>query len=390
MLPLATSTWDEQEYQAIQRVISSDRFTMGSEVKSFEEEFASYFGSKFCVMSNSGSSANLLAISSLIHSKRHDIQPGDEVIVPAVSWSTTYYPLHQNGLKMKFVDINPETLNLDLDQVESAISENTKMVFAVNLLGNPIDFGRLLSICEENSLILVEDNCESMGAKFDNKFAGTFGTAGTFSSFFSHHISTMEGGMTVTDCEELYHLMISLRAHGWTRGLPKDNQVAELSEDPFMESFRFVLPGYNLRPLEMSGAIGRSQLEKLDGIVEGRRRNAKAFIDSFSKIEGVRIQRETGESSWFGFSIVLVNGKDRSELVSRLNDSGVEVRPIVAGNFVRNPVIDIMEHETHGDMSEADFIHDNGLFFGNHHYDITEQIEAISNIVSDFAGGSEW
>ena len=174
MLPLATSTWDEQEYQAIQRVISSDRFTMGSEVKSFEEEFASYFGSKFCVMSNSGSSANLLAISSLIHSKRHNIQPGDEVIVPAVSWSTTYYPLHQNGLKMKFVDINPETLNLDLDQVESAISENTKMVFAVNLLGNPIDFGRLLSICEENSLILVEDNCESMGAKFDNKFAGTF------------------------------------------------------------------------------------------------------------------------------------------------------------------------------------------------------------------------
>ena len=388
MLPLATSTWDEEEYDAIQRVISSDRYTMGLEVKSFEEEFASYFGSKYCVMSNSGSSANLLAVSSLIHSKRHSLKPGDEVIVPAVSWSTTYYPLHQNGLKMKFVDINPETLNLDINQLETAITDRTKMVFAVNLLGNSLDYERLSKLCNENSLILIEDNCESMGAQFNDSFAGTFGTAGTFSSFFSHHISTMEGGMTLTDCEELYHLMISLRAHGWTRGLPKKNHVAELSDDPFMESFRFVLPGYNLRPLEMSGAIGRSQLKKLDDIVEGRRKNAAIFIDNFSGIKGIRTQKEVGKSSWFGFSIVIENGRDRSELVSRLTDAGIEVRPIVAGTFVRNPVIEKMEHETHGNMAEADFIHENGLFFGNHHYDISEQIETIAAIVSDFAGGS--
>ena len=387
MLPLATSSWDQEEYEAIQRVIESDRFTMGPEVEAFESDFAKFFGSKYAIMSNSGSSANLLAIAALIHSKRHHLSVGDEVIVPAVSWSTTYYPLHQYGLKMKFVDIDRDTLNLDLDQLETAITDKTKMVFAVNLLGNPINYERLQAICQNNSLILVEDNCESMGAKFDQGYAGTFGVAGTFSSFFSHHISTMEGGITVTDCEEMYQLMISLRAHGWTRGLPKDNLITNKSDDEFMESFRFILPGYNLRPLEMSGAIGQSQLRKLNGIVEGRRRNARSFQSCFSEINGLRIQKEVGESSWFGFSMIIENGSKRSELVSLLKGAGVEVRPIVAGNFVRNPVIEIMNHETHGNLEVADHVHENGLFFGNHHYDISADIEKISGLVREFMEG---
>ncbi len=387
MLPLATSSWDEEEYEAIQRVVNSDRFTMGREVKAFEKEFASYFGSKFAVMSNSGSSANLLAIAALFHSKRHDISAGDEVIVPAVSWSTTYYPLHQYGLKMKFVDIDQKTLNLDLEQLQGSITDRTKMILAVNLLGNPMHFEKLQEICEKNSLILMEDNCESMGAKFGGQFAGTFGIAGTFSSFFSHHISTMEGGMTVTDCEELYQLMNSLRAHGWTRGLPPDNLIAEISDDSFMESFRFILPGYNLRPLEMSGAIGRSQLKKLDMIVKGRRENAEVFKRSFSGIIGTAIQEEVGSSSWVGFSLIIENGASRTELVSLLQEAGVEVRPIIAGNFVRNPVIELMEHETHGGLEVADHVHNNGLFFGNHHHDISKEIVEISELVRDYMEG---
>ena len=387
MLPLATSSWDEEEYEAIQRVVKSDRFTMGPEVEAFENEFASFFGSDFAVMSNSGSSANLLAIAALFHSKRHDLSDGDEVIVPAVSWSTTYYPLHQYGLKMKFVDIDRDTLNLDLDELEEAITDKTKMVVAVNLLGNPMNFDRLKEICQRNSLILIEDNCESMGAKFGEKYAGTFGIAGTFSSFFSHHISTMEGGMTVTDCEELYQLMISLRAHGWTRGLPTDNLISEISDDEFMESFRFILPGYNLRPLEMSGAIGRSQLKKLERIVEGRRENALVFERCFSGIDGLRIQKEVGSSSWFGFSLTIENGSSRSELVALLKEAGVEVRPIVAGNFVRNPVINLMDHETFGDLEVADHAHNYGLFFGNHHYDISKEIMGISELVEKFMEG---
>jgi CDP-6-deoxy-D-xylo-4-hexulose-3-dehydrase len=387
MLPLATSSWDEEEYAAIQRVIASNRFTMGGEVSTFEREFANFFGSKYCVMSNSGSSANLLAVAALIHSNRHSLSHGDEVIVPAVSWSTTFYPLHQYGLKIKFVDIDPETLNLDLAQVEEAISPKTRVVLAVNLLGNPNHFDRLLDICDSNNLILMEDNCESMGAKFGGSYTGCFGLVGTFSSFFSHHISTMEGGMTVTDCEELYQLMVSLRAHGWTRGLPKTNHIAEMSNDSFMESFRFVLPGYNLRPLEISGAIGQSQLKKVKRIVGGRRLNAEVFKEKFSGIDGISIQKEVGESSWFGFSILIGNDSQRFDLVRKLERNGVEVRPIVAGNFVRNPVIKLMDYEISGSLKGADQVHENGLFFGNHHYDISEKLGAISVVVREHMEG---
>ena len=382
-LPLATSTWDQKEIEAINRVIKSDHYTMGKEVEKFEKDFANYVGSKYCVMSNSGSSANLLAIAALIYSKRHDFSPGDEVIVPAVSWSTTYFPLHQYGLKMKFVDIDIDTLNLNLNILENAITNSTKAILGVNLLGNPIDFEKLQKICENHDLVLIEDNCESLGATLKNKQAGTFGVIGTYSTFFSHHISTMEGGLTVTDCEELYHLMLSIRAHGWTRNLPKNNLITEKLDDEFTEKFRFIIPGYNLRPLEMAGAIGQEQIKKLPKIIEGRKLNAKRFIELFQMIEGITIQKETGESSWFGFSLILGKNIERVDLIEELKAKGVEVRPIVTGNFVRNPVIKFMNYEIHGELTNANIIHDNGLFFGNHHFDITEELEKIANIVKN-------
>ena len=202
-LPLATSTWDDEEYDAIKRVIESDRFSMGPEVEAFEQQFANFFGAKYAIMSNSGSSANLLAVAGMIYAKGIDLNPGDEVLVPAVSWSTTYYPVHQYGLSMRFVDIDEETLNIDIDAIEDAITEKTKMIFCVNLLGNSVDYPRLLALAEKHNLYVIEDNCESLGATIDGKQAGTFGLAGTFSSFFSHHISTMEGGVTVTDDEKM-------------------------------------------------------------------------------------------------------------------------------------------------------------------------------------------
>ena len=146
---------------------------------------------------------------------------GDEVIVPAVSWSTTYFPLQQFGLKLKFVDIDLRTLNYDLNALKEAVSNNTKMIVAVNLLGNPNDFDKIKNIIEDKNIIIFEDNCESLGAEFKDKQAGTFSLLGTFSTYFSHHISTMEGGFVTTDNEELYHILLSIRAHGWTRNLPK-------------------------------------------------------------------------------------------------------------------------------------------------------------------------
>ena len=379
MLPLATTTWDESEYDALQSVIKSGVFTMGERVKTFEAAFASYFGSRYAVMVNSGSSANLLAVAALFYRQQDPLKIGDEVIVPGVSWATTYTPLYQYGLKLKFVDIDRHTLNLDLEQLASAITEKTRAIFAVNLLGNPIDYQALQGIIQDKNIVLLEDNCESMGAKLTGKYTGTFGEIGTFSTFFSHHLSTMEGGMVVTDDEELYHIILSLRAHGWTRSLPLENKVCEKSDNSFDESFRFVLPGYNLRPLELSAAVGLTQLEKLPAIIEGRRRNAQVFTEIFTNKPGVMIQQEVGCSSWFGFAMIVESGKQlRDEWVRRLTAAGVECRPIVAGNFTRNPVMRYFDYTIHNSLTASDLIHDCGFFIGNHHYDISDPLYTVA------------
>ncbi|MBI2842711.1 MAG: DegT/DnrJ/EryC1/StrS family aminotransferase [Armatimonadetes bacterium] len=394
--PLASSTWDKREIEAVMSVINEGRFTMGPKVREFERRFADYFGSKYAVMVNSGSSANLLAVAALMYRSTNPLSPGDEVIVPAVSWSTTYYPLHQYGLKVKFVDIDLDTLNMDLQEVQKAITPRTRAVFAVNLLGAPNDFAALKKLCEDHDLLLIEDNCESMGAKYAGRYTGTFGVCGTFSTFFSHHICTMEGGMALTDDEELYQIMVSLRAHGWTRELPDRNYVHDKDGNPFHDMYRFVLPGYNLRPLEISGAVGICQLEKLAGFLEARRRNAESFVELFGGLDYVRIQRPLGESSWFAFALVLdgpLSGR-REEVVARLSEAGVECRPIVAGNFTKNPVIRYFDHEIQGDLPNANRIDVDGLFIGNHHYDISselaevqEELSAVSRQPSAGVGG---
>lgn len=274
---LASTTWDQEEIDAIHRVLSSGNLTLGHEVKEFENEFALAMGAKYAVMFNSGSSANLAMVFALRYSEEYRLKLGSEIIVPAVSWSTTFYPVHQAGFKLRFVDIDGDSLNVNVSQIEENINENTRAIFAVNLLGNPAQLDAILSISKRHNLIILEDNCESLGASLNGKKTGTFGLVGSYSFYFSHHISTMEGGMVVTDSLEMQQILLSLRAHGWTRGLPVDNHVHPLSDDAWEDLFRFVLPGFNLRPLEISGAVGRVQLRKLDEIVSMRRKNASSF-----------------------------------------------------------------------------------------------------------------
>jgi CDP-6-deoxy-D-xylo-4-hexulose-3-dehydrase len=381
--PLATATWGQEEQDAMQRVIASGMFTMGANVQAFENDFAKYVGSKHCVMVNSGSSAILLMVAALFYTKNKGIQlkRGDEVIVPAVSWSTTYYPLYQYGLKIKFVDIDLNTLNYDLDQLEQAVTAKTRAIMAVNLLGNPNDFERIQQIIGTRNIVLIEDNCESMGAKFQGKYAGTFGAMGAFSSFFSHHISTMEGGLIVTDDEELFQILLSLRAHGWTRNLPKKNLVcSDKSDDPFEEAFRFVLPGYNVRPLEIEGALGIEQVKRLPVLIEERRKNGQLLQRAMCDHDELLIQHEIGQSSWFGFSLVVRPGSSiiRKDLVNKLNALGFECRPIVAGNFAKNQVVNYFDYEVSGSLVNAEYIDKNGLFVGNHHYPITEAIDVLA------------
>ena len=379
---LATSTWDELEINAIQDVIKTDKFSMGPKVEEFEKQFAQYFGSKYAVMCSSGSTANLLMTASLFFSKKPKLKAGDEIIVPAVSWSTTYFPLQQYGLKLKFVDIDLNTLNYNLDDLESAVSSKTKAIMAVNLLGNSNDFNKINEIIENRDIVVIEDNCESMGAKFDDKFCGTHGLMGTFSTFFSHHMATMEGGMVLTDDEECYHILLCLRAHGWTRNLPDKNHVADKSDDWFEESFRFVLPGYNVRPLEMSGAIGIEQLKKLPLFIKQRRKNAEIFVRLFKDDKRFLIQKEIGESSWFGFSLIIMDKSiNRKEIIDLLTINKIDSRPIVTGDFTKNDVMKFFNYEIHKTLENADHLHYQGFFLGNSHVDLTKALLYLKSIL---------
>ncbi|GAB3649067.1 DegT/DnrJ/EryC1/StrS family aminotransferase [Ramlibacter alkalitolerans] len=387
--PLATTTWDQQEIDAIQSVIASGMYSMGPRVADFERQFAEYVGSRYCVMANSGSSANLLMVAALRFRKDRPLLPGDEIIVPAVSWSTTYHPLQQYGLKLKFVDVDRETLNYDLEALQGAVGAATRAIMAVNLLGNPNDFERIERIVAGRDIVVIEDNCESLGARLGGRQAGTFGAMGSYSAFFSHHISTMEGGMVVTDDEELYHLMLSLRAHGWTRNLPKHNKVTGTkSDDAFVESFKFVLPGYNLRPLEMSGAIGTQQLRKLPAMVEARRRNAARFLDLLARYPQLRTQREIGESSWFGFSMIVQPDAPftRADVVRVFTAHGIDCRPIVAGNFAKNEVLRWFDYSIHGTLANADDLDASGLFIGNHHYPLDDEFRTLRAALDELTG----
>ncbi|CAL2105746.1 GDP-4-keto-6-deoxy-D-mannose 3-dehydratase [Tenacibaculum sp. 190524A02b] len=383
--PLASSTWDNKEIEAIQSVIDKDMYTMGEGVREFELKFAEYTGAKYAVMVNSGSSANLLAIAALFYTKTPKLKRGDEVIVPAVSWSTTYYPLYQYGLKIKFVDIDLETLNFDLKALKGAVSNKTKAIFAVNLLGNSNNFNEIETIIGDKDIILLEDNCESMGAKFNSKQTGTFGIMGTYSTFFSHHMATMEGGLVCTDDEELYHILLSIRSHGWTRHLPFNNKIVKKSENPFEESFRFILPGYNVRPVEMSGVIGVMQLKKLPSFIEQRRKNAERFQELFKNHPHFFIQKEIGCSSWFGFSLIIKPSSNlkREEIVKKLIDNNIDCRPIVSGNFAKKEVIKYFDYEIFGTLKNAEYIDSNGFFVGNHQIPLNEEIDYLYKILDE-------
>ena len=381
---LASSTWGEEEKQAILEVINSNMYTMGKNVKDFEERFADYFGMKYAVMVNSGSSANLIAVASLFYKKDCPLKKGVEVIVPCISWATTFHPLHQYGLKMKFVDIDLLTLNYDIDELKKAVSKNTRMIVAVSILGNPCQFDEISDLCKEENIILFEDNCESMGAKFNGKYTGTFGLVNTFSTFFSHHISTMEGGFILTDDREIYNLLKSLRSHGWTRGQDEDSILYERKGDDFFEAYRFILPGYNVRATEIQGAIGIRQLGKLDKFLNIRRKNAAHFVSLFKDDKRFIIQEEIGESSWFCFTMIInpESNVDRNRVLKKLKDANIEYRIITGGNILRHDVIRYYDY-TITKSSNADIAHYNGFFVGNHPYDIRDKIDYLYKTLKD-------
>ncbi|MGI9255934.1 MAG: DegT/DnrJ/EryC1/StrS family aminotransferase [Salinispira sp.] len=380
---LAHDSWDNKEIEAIHEVVRSGRYTMGTRVKTFEKEFAKFLGCAEAVMVNSESSANLLMLAVL--SLKYKLK--GNIIVPAVSWSTTYVPVHQYGFTLNFVDINSNTLNIDVDKVESAITSETSAIFAVNLLGNSCKFKELKKIAGKYDLMLIKDNCESFGAISDTgEYTGTIGCMGSFSFFFSHHLQTMEGGMIACRNNEDAQFLRSLRAHGWVRDLPEKNTVYNKTGIPFKDHFLFVIPGYCVRPLEMSGAIGSAQLRKWPLMKAQRLKNAEYFTSTFEDFNGIRIQKEIGTSSWFGFSMVFtgkLTGK-RDVIVRKFAESDIECRPIVAGNFMRNPAMEYLNYIDNQDYDVADYIHENGLFIGNDSRSLQKNLDMVYTVLTHF------
>ncbi|CFR05123.1 DegT/DnrJ/EryC1/StrS family aminotransferase [Yersinia frederiksenii] len=382
---LASKSWNEAEYQAMMSVFSCDNYKMGAICKQFEKEYAAWTGAKYAVFCNSGSSANLLALAAMRYDPRSRNDQRNEIIVPAVSWSTTYYPVTQLGYTLVFADVSAKTFNLSIADVERKITPNTKAILTANLLGNPSDFDALNALCSQHGIVLLEDNCESMGAEYKGKKTGSHGYIGTHSTFFSHHMSTMEGGLCVTDDELTFELMKSLRAHGWVRDIDNKELFYKFFEKPqseLYEFFHFVLPGYNFRPTEIQGALGIEQVKKLDGFIDARIKNAQYFQNALQKLNlNIQLQQEqtNGKSSWFGFGLLCADAKARDDLVQILNDKQVECRPIVSGNMLRQPVF-----SNFGNPKEflgAEKIHECGLMIGNHQFSIQSEIDYFINIL---------
>jgi CDP-6-deoxy-D-xylo-4-hexulose-3-dehydrase len=386
--PLVLSPFDKSDTNILHAAIDRGQFTMGKEVALFEKEFAAKMGVKYAVMVNSGSSANLIASFAFLYSEKYKLNPGDEVLVPAIGWSTTWAPLHQAGFNLKVVDVDPETLNVSFESYVKAVTPKTKMIATVSILGNPLEFEKLRDYCNENNLILFEDNCESIGAKCGNKFCGTFGEVGTFSFFYSHHISTMEGGMVLTNDDELYHILLSLRAHGWVRDLPEQSSLADSNEILEKNKYRFVLPGFNVRPLELSGALGRNQLVKLDGNIRQRRLNAEEFTTRLSHLnESFQFQIEKyGISSWYSFTIVLKNGNInlRNRLMDHLKKHGIESRMITGGCLTKHPMSSYFRFSKFERPTAAERIHDCGIFVANHNAPMSDMISELKIALETF------
>ena len=364
-------TFGADEINAFLDQMLSTKVTMGPEVKKFEQQYANYFGHKYGVSNNSGSSANLLAISALANNQTtNNLNAGDEVIVPSLSWSTTIWPLIQHNLIPVFVDCDPKTFNFDLNKLEKAINSKTKAIMLVHVYGNPCDMDEIIAIANKYNLQIIEDSCESMGAYYKKKAVGTFGRVATFSFYFSHHITTLEGGITVTDDFELAETMRIMRAHGWTREADEHNLYMQKYPD-IDPRFIFVNIGYNLRLTECQARMGQVQIPKLAKFVEIRRRNVELYRKNLEKYSDIfDFQDETKESysSWFGFSIVLkpnckFNVKDLSSFMKSQN---VENRPIIAGNIALHPVMKHYKHIVAGDQSSSTNIMKNGIAFGCH------------------------
>lgn len=394
--PTAFSLWGEEEQAAIARVVASGRFTMGEEVEAFEKEFADAHHRKYAIMVNSGSSANLVAVAAMmnhptrpLHGPRHgggyrfderghgvangpaDVT-ADRAIVPALAWSTTYAPLVQNGLDLLLADVD-ETWN-----ARPIWREMTRLIVICSILGNPCYGAEWRYVANDLEAFILEDNCESFWAMYppsgnEQRRCGNYGTISTFSFFYSHQISAIEGGMILTDDSELDRLCRMLRAHGWSRDVAPP--------ESFESEYDFRVFGYNVRPVELHAAIAREQLRKADQFRQLRMINAHWFHEAVKLAElPLDLPAWRGQPNPFGLHFLCKTSEDRARLVKALRANGVDCRLPTGGSFRRHAYGARWRNQR---TPEADAIHDRGLFLGNAPFDISNRIEHAVRVMKD-------
>ena len=376
--PLTESVLEKADLNAAIKVINSKKITMGEKTKKIENYFNKKIVKINSLMVNSGSSANLLIFQCLINPMVKKLKPGDEVLVPAICWSTSLWPIIQSGLKVKFVDIDIETLNISLIDLEKKVSRKTKALMLVHALGNCADMTKLTDICKKNNIILIEDTCEALGSTFKNKPLGTFGELSSFSFYYSHHITSGEGGMVCTKNSKYFEIIKSLRSHGWSRDLTKSKKIANKYKN-IDKNWIFINSGFNLRPTDINAAIGIQQLKRIKKILSIRKYNFikikneliknKKFNKQFSIIEN----QKHSNIAWFGIPFIL-NSKDKKyklSVMDKLNKKGVMTRPIISGNFANQPSIKLYKIKTGTKLDNADLIDKSAFFLGLHNIKIT-------------------
>lgn len=388
MIKLIKSTFYNEEdtkNKLVDFIKSAKQLSFGPECAKFEEGFAKYQESEYCVFFNSGSSANLALVQALLNIGK--IKRGDKIGFSAITWATNVMPLIQLGLDVLPVDVEMETLNVSSKKLKEFLEKNNiKALFLTNLLGFCDDVDEIRKICKEKDVILLEDNCESLGTVYKGEKLGNFGLAGTFSFYVGHHMSTIEGGAVCTNDKSLASMLRKVRAHGWDRNL-EDVRRKELMdshgiESDFYSRYTFYDLGYNLRPTEINGFLGNIQIKYLDEISQKRRDNfidlTKVIHNNAEKYFPLKFDHIDLISN-FAVPVVCKSKTSRDELVKKC-EGKIEVRPIVGGDMTSQPFFKKYIPNHNFECPNARFIHEHGIYFGNNPELTEEEIKQIKNV----------
>lgn len=398
-IPLASTGLRTKDIEKAIEVLNSGNLTMGARVKEFESAIAKYLRVKHFVMVNSGSSANLAVIEALMRptSGTPYLEEGDAVLVPAIAWPTTVWPIIQLGLHPIFVDVDKSSLAIDLDKAQQHIDlgrRNIKAIFTIHPLGLAVSGANLVRFCEKNNLVQINDVCESLGSWEEENHAGTAGLASTYSFYFSHHITTMEGGGIATNDDKFADDLRSIRSHGWSRDREDASKwVENISAND--SKFLFVSTGFNIRPMEIQAAIGIEQIKDIDSFISKRRNIAKRVVlalqgTSLSVVGSHTFENNSNERlhSWMLIPIMCESGVQKKKVIQYLNEREIETRPVLTGNFLSQPAIERIDkhHEDPNMFPVANEITEKCFLVGAHHDLTTEQIEYLCETLRSATG----